>query len=498
MRRGYQRGLYTITYEHVYSSMTVHQTFHVCVLFDDVTTSTKLQNAVSALVAWRRNSSVLDLRPAFGFVGFCITLHLYSRPLTTRSCVRWMTELTKIDSCHSVHFTAIAFLHVASRSLRHGFNDELMDILAAVSGQFTDTRRHPNNSTSTSVLSVNKAAKLMKIVANKSLSTMSLIEIELSKAYLYRALRCKNSDSDSIYCLANIYLAVLYYTTGQYQTAIDHCTLVTRSQDHSQCSSHVVQGEILPKIDDDVDNMLGLAELYQSIRTAALKQQRQPQLVSVFTTELFAHYLTVTECDHFMPRSLTDEFKRYEICMSDTQQLFVGDVLLFLSRQLLKCRQKPVYLKPQHPLMNTNKCNSSDPVELLQKSAVEHLTTYRQLLVRDIGSVVTVVTTDFEAMYAYKRGDYQRCLQLSTQNVHTLWYTRGMPNVTILREFIQLLDDDILSLTALVLMVNPQCRDGDHPPYTCIAQVTVAVSDDSMSVEATSLSDITGSDTPLH
>jgi len=51
-------------------------------------------------------------------------------------------------------------------------------------------------------------------------------------AYLHRTLRCKDSDSDSIYCLANVYLAVLYYTTGHYQTAIDHCTLVMRSQDH--------------------------------------------------------------------------------------------------------------------------------------------------------------------------------------------------------------------------------------------------------------------------
>jgi len=110
-----------------------------------------------------------------------------------------------------------------------------------------------------------------------------------------------------------LYLAVLYYTTGQYQTAIDHCTLVTRSQDHSQCSSNVVQGEILPKIDDDVDNMLGLAELYQSVRTAALKQQRQPQLVSVFTTELFAHYLHIKymslTCGEFIHTSSTDEFR---------------------------------------------------------------------------------------------------------------------------------------------------------------------------------------------
>ena len=138
-----------------------------------------------------------------------------------------------------------------------------MDILATICGlQFADIRR---NSYSTSVLSLNIAAKLMKFVANKSLSSMSLIEIELSKAYLYIALTCKDCDSNSLYCLAIVYLAVLYYTSEQYQKAIDHCTLATRSQDHSQCSSHVVQCEILPKIDDDVDSMIGLAELYHCL-----------------------------------------------------------------------------------------------------------------------------------------------------------------------------------------------------------------------------------------
>ena len=179
-------------------------------LFDDVTTSMKLQNAASALVAWRRNSSVVDLWRVFVGVEYRILLALFKYPLTARSCVYWMTELTKVDSCLSVYFTAVAFLHVASRSLRHGFNDKLVDILAAACGQFTDTRRHPNNSTSTSVLSLDKAAKLMKVVPNKSLSTMSLIEIELSKAYLHRALRCKDSDSNSIYCLANVYLSLIH------------------------------------------------------------------------------------------------------------------------------------------------------------------------------------------------------------------------------------------------------------------------------------------------
>ena len=123
--------------------------------------------------------------------------------------------------------------------------------------------------------------------------------------------------------------------------------------------------------------------------------------------------------------------------------------------------------------MNTNKCNSSDLVEALQKSAVEHLTTYRQLMARDFGSVATIVTTDYEALYAYKRGNYQRCLQLSTQNVHALLYAVRMPDVTILPEFIQLLDDDFVSLTALMLLVNPKCRHDDH--CTIISQLTLSL-----------------------
>jgi len=90
-----------------------------------------------------------------------------------------------------------------------------------------------------------KAAILMEIVANKHLNTRGLLHIELSKAYLQRTLRCNGDD----HCVTNVYLAVLHYITGQYQRAIDHCTLVTRSQDHSQCSLNVVQGNLLPKID---------------------------------------------------------------------------------------------------------------------------------------------------------------------------------------------------------------------------------------------------------
>jgi len=119
--------------------------------------------------------------------------------------------------------------------------------------------------------------------------------------------------------------------------------------------------------------------------------------------------------------------------------------------------------------------NTSELVELLQKSAVEHITTYRQLMASEFGCVATIVTTDYEALYAYKRGDYQQCLQLSTQNVHTLMSCAVYRPIEVptLPEFIQLMDDDIVSLTALTLIVNPESRDKRDDCF--ISQVTLSL-----------------------
>jgi len=117
---------------------------------------------------------------------------------------------------------------------------------------------------------------------------------------------------------------------------------------------------------------------------------------------------------------------------------------------------------------------TSELVEFLQKSAIDRLTTFRQLEARDFGSVATIVTTDFEAIYAFKRGNYQHCLQLSTQNVRALLYAHEMTPVPLLPEFLQLLDGDIVSLTALTLIVNPLCRDIQFH-YNCISQLTLSV-----------------------
>jgi len=117
--------------------------------------------------------------------------------------------------------------------------------------------------------------------------------------------------------------------------------------------------------------------------------------------------------------------------------------------------------------------DTSKLVDLLQWSAVEHLTTGRELQVASYAGYF--VTTDFKAVYAYKCGQYQHCLQLSICNVRKLTagidqWQMGLP-VLICPLVIQLLDDDIVSLIGLTMLANPS----HHSEYVCLFQLSLSV-----------------------
>ena len=57
--------------------------------------------------------------------------------------------------------------------------------------------------------------------------------------------------------------------------------------------------------------------------------------------------------------------------------------------------------------------------------------------------------------------------------VHTLLYADVVADVLTIPDFIQLMDDDIVSLTALTLIANPECR-GDSPNIA-ITQLTLSL-----------------------
>ena len=339
---------------------------------------TCLHNTVSSIVECRQYLSQILSSLHFTVKAQCWIMELVSSlSLTLQSCICWNDQLANTDQVLQLYFTAVVFLHVAHKTTRGSLTDEMMDVLATTCLQLTDARRCLNARHS-SVLSLSQAAMLMKVVVNNSCSTVQLIEMELSKAYLHRALTCKDCDSCSIYCLANVYLAVLYYTTGQYQAAMDNCALVTSLQDHCKCSSHVVEGELLPHIDDHVDSSLGLAVFYEYILAAALNKEQEKRHVSVFTTELFAHYLhikflSVAECCQIQQTSLADEIWRYQKCFSTSPEIYATDMVLF---GFAKCTKYPSDGRLVTAYGGESRSfDTSKLVELLQQSAVEHLTT---------------------------------------------------------------------------------------------------------------------------
>ena len=159
--------------------------------------------------------------------------------------------------------------------------------------------------------------------------------------------------------------------------------------------------------------------------------------------------------------------KRFYQC----SDVFITDVLYFClqSRTQYAAYDRGLCSAKDHakPIMSCQ-LDTSELIEVLQQSAVEHLTKFRQLQVREFGSVVNdrptehpgIVTTDFEALYAYKCGKYQRCLQLSTHNVHALLVdVITMPLIRSYPEFIQLMDNNIASLVGLTNIVNMSSRD---------------------------------------
>ena len=66
-------------------------------LFDDVSSSVKLQNMLPEIVSWILNTSLDDSWRSFYFSEFIISENVSFRLLTPRLCTYWINELTKID-----------------------------------------------------------------------------------------------------------------------------------------------------------------------------------------------------------------------------------------------------------------------------------------------------------------------------------------------------------------------------------------------------------------
>jgi len=159
--------------------------------------------------------------------------------------------------------------------------------------------------------------------------------------------------------------------------------------------------------------------------------------------------------------------------------MHITDLLLLVSANRAEHppenRHKTTFVGQGEPLL-PQQLDTTGWVELLQKAAVEYLTTFRFREELEFGVAIAIVTTDYEALYAYKCDEYQRCLQLSKQNVHILIDDpcHSMPRIYLFTVLIQLMDDDIVSLTGLALLVNPSCME-ICPDYLAINQLSLSL-----------------------
>ena len=317
-----------------------------------------------------------------------------------------------------------------------------------------------------------KAVILMQLVANKHRNTRELLLVELSKLSLQSALQYDNPERDSVSCLALMYLSVLYYTTGQYQEAIDHLTLTMKLQGRSQCckcTSHIVEGKILPKIDANIDSALGLVVFYQYILTMTLNQQSADQ-VGVFTLELFAHYFTIkhllTAKCHYMPKTRQEEATQAVQCsLHEELQSCCSTVLSsahLLTSDLMLCKlASNSYHRGRTVLVTRNSISGIDRkqiVDLMTDLSLHELLTYRHLiLARDTQAVIASNRSDFIALYLYRCQFYEECELMCRQVVRRLIDADScnVPRLSIVyHEFLQLMDDDVVSLIGLTLLIR--------------------------------------------
>jgi len=476
------------------------------ILFEDIQTKAQLQNAMSEIQTWEHHVAIYGISFIKEMITFMLLDDIFSIDVSVNSLDMfldifsyWLLSLRQkmnrrylFPSMISLLIALECFCQYVMPHHQSKFRDFLHCTVPFARLMCSEKEKvnfysfYTNKNSSVTAVWQDKVASLMKCVSAKPHGPEMLDFITLAKLYLHRTLKYKGIENNAVYCLANARAAVLYYTTGHYQTAIDHCEMVTRSQDHStKCSSHVVDGKLLPKIDDNIDSALGLMVLYRYVRINALNRLEQlTPRVSVLTTELFAHYLTikcllVAKC-FLAPVSLADctamsvrtylcqELELYRRHMLESKQLFISDLLL---SKLSNTSHPDRNVVDTEILLSTNPPKLSEVTQLLRRNSLETLLSFPREQIFG-----PVFISYFEPLNLYRCCLYERCIQICQEIVRK---TINPANVcvplmsTTYSEFVQLMDVDLVSLLGLVLLVNPEIK---HELFTItISQLSLSL-----------------------
>jgi Mab-21 protein len=326
---------------------------------------------------------------------------------------------------------------------------------------------------------------------NKVTFVSSLLN-ELSKFFLQLAMDCtsaKCSDFHAVSCgISNVYMACLYLSTKQYKLTFNQLSKALSSSSQTHCGPFgLVQRQFLPCFDKTVETLLGLMLFYQLLRQKFPNHRKQHRRrVDVFTVDLLALYLmnlcSDVYCLQFFCTSRTEVYSRYKTCLVKKRKVTVADILLFYAthqKTIVNGLCKLQFFSISHECIITisglQSCNfkTTRLSRLLVQYAVDRLTEFRISMSRDFSSVRQIMTTDYQAMCAYKCRVYEQCNRLCKSNfVYLLYEPADVLSVT--ESFlIHLLDDECSSLIGLaklcgVFDINPWARE-------CVNQLTLSM-----------------------
>jgi len=201
--------------------------------------------------------------------------------------------------------------------------------------------------------------------------------------------------------------------------------------------------------------------------------------VTVFTTEIFAQYfsikhLLVARC-RLLPKAQEQLSVHAEkLCLHEEVKLFSNRIMsaprLLLS-DLMLCKL------PNN--QTANDCLSGNSqrqmVSLITRLSLQQLLTYRHpILPRDI-AIIDV--SDFRALFLYRCLLYERCEQLCQQRICELIDADSSCSIprmsTMYHEFVQLMDDDIVSVFGLIALMDKSKVQSWFSYTVTISQLTM-------------------------
>jgi len=204
-------------------------------------------------------------------------------------------------------------------------------------------------------------------------------------------LSCFLTTSDVINKFVHNTMACLYYNTGQYRTALEHCvTAITSVQ--SGNNVNCIERQLLPKFDDNIERVLGIILLYQFVLKSSLNQVQQAECSDVYSIDLLAQYL-VALClkqQHIHGKCCTQkEFHvQYKKHFRDSESVFIADILLFYFHQVDREQTRKLHIyslshkctallavRKRSTQFNTNRLS-----RLLTQSSVEYSTSYSRVM----------------------------------------------------------------------------------------------------------------------